>query len=350
MSLEGNLTDFTLPDLFQLLGLGKRTGCLEIHKNDKSGKIFFDEGMIVYARANGIRNENAVYEMFSWQNGEFEFLINEQPPQKPINLDWQNIILEAARRVDEITEIKKSIPDYDAILKLVDEENSNIDNINLSNNDLKLLSLVNGKRTVNEVIKKSGMDKIEASKKLVSYKKANLIDIDMSDQERIEQTKKKIKKSNVKGAKKLFGFLFGKRKKKYAIPHNAVGLITEMINMLLDYFEMNDPVISLNYNELSSKIDELKAIYPDMENVFFSKDANRINTDRIEWIEGAETKSILEGLNEILEFVFETARTNNPGEDVLGIYQEVYQEIVKIAGQMELSREATLALKYIPKR
>ncbi len=350
MSLEGNLTDFTLPDLFQLLGLGKRTGCLKIERKNKTGNIYFDEGMIVYARTDGIRNENAVYEMFSWQEGEFEFLINEKPPQKPVNLDWQNIILEAARRVDEITEIKKSIPDYDAILQLVDEENSNIDKINLGNEDLKLLSLINGKRTVNEVIKKSGMDKIEASKKLVSYNKANLIDIDMSDEERVKQTKEKIKKSGIKGPKKLFGFLFGKRKKKYAVPHNAVGLLTEMINMLLDYFEINDPVVSINYNELSSKIEELKAIYPDMENVFFSKDAHRLNTDRIEWVEGAETESILEGLNEILEYIFETARTNNPGEDVLGLYQEVYQEVVKLASQMELSQEATLGLKYIPKR
>ena len=350
MSLEGNLSDFSLADLFQLLGLGKRSGCLQINHAGRKGKIYFDNGAIVYAKNEDIKNENAVYSMFSWQKGEFEFLVGDEPPSKQINLDWQNLILEAARRVDEITEIKKSIEDYDAILELVNEEDSNIDKINLSNEDLKLLSLINGKRTVNEVIEKSGLDRIEASKMLVSYKKANLIDIKMSEEEKIQKRKEKIEKSGIKGTKKILNFFFKRKKKKYPVPHNAVGLVTESINMFLDYLELSDENIQISYSEIEDKIDELRAIFPDMEDVYFSKQSHRVNTDKIEWVEGLETESILEGMNEILDFIFETTRTNNSAETVKSIYNEMYSDIVRKAGEMDFSGEATLGLKYITKR
>ena len=49
MAIKGSLKEASLPDVIQLLSLGKKTGCLAVADRQNFGYIYFDEGLITYA-------------------------------------------------------------------------------------------------------------------------------------------------------------------------------------------------------------------------------------------------------------------------------------------------------------
>ena len=49
MAIKGSLKEASLPDVIQLLFLGRRTGCLALADQHNFGTIYLDEGLIVYA-------------------------------------------------------------------------------------------------------------------------------------------------------------------------------------------------------------------------------------------------------------------------------------------------------------
>ena len=49
MAIKGSLKEASLPDVIQLLFLGRRTGCLALADRHNFGTIYFEEGQIVYA-------------------------------------------------------------------------------------------------------------------------------------------------------------------------------------------------------------------------------------------------------------------------------------------------------------
>ena len=49
MAIKGSLKEASLPDVIQLLFLGRRTGCLALADRHNFGTIYFDEGQIIYA-------------------------------------------------------------------------------------------------------------------------------------------------------------------------------------------------------------------------------------------------------------------------------------------------------------
>jgi hypothetical protein len=49
MAIKGSLKEASLPDVLQLLALGRKTGCLAVADKQNFGYIYFDEGRICYA-------------------------------------------------------------------------------------------------------------------------------------------------------------------------------------------------------------------------------------------------------------------------------------------------------------
>src|SRR3954465_250873 len=48
MAIKGSLKEASLPDVLQLLSMGKKTGCLAVTHRNNFGYIYFDEGLISY--------------------------------------------------------------------------------------------------------------------------------------------------------------------------------------------------------------------------------------------------------------------------------------------------------------
>src|SRR5262249_9077737 len=52
VSLQGFLESFLLPDVLSFLNVSRKTGTLEIRKQENETRIYFDAGALVYAASN----------------------------------------------------------------------------------------------------------------------------------------------------------------------------------------------------------------------------------------------------------------------------------------------------------
>ncbi|MBU1172144.1 MAG: cyclic nucleotide-binding domain-containing protein [Proteobacteria bacterium] len=101
--LAGNLTFLTLGDLLQLLGTDNRTGVLRIinpHFKDP-GLIYIKSGNPVDAQTSDKTGVDAIYALFGWVSGKFEFNSEEVKHQDVIKKRMMAIVLDALRVLDE---------------------------------------------------------------------------------------------------------------------------------------------------------------------------------------------------------------------------------------------------------
>ncbi len=102
MELRGTLRDFSLADIIQLVAFGQKTGILRVVWPGGEASIHFVRGEVVHARSPNHMGEEAVYELFRVEDGQFEFHnSSEPPPQRTITVDATNLVMEAARVLDE---------------------------------------------------------------------------------------------------------------------------------------------------------------------------------------------------------------------------------------------------------
>src|SRR2546423_7961 len=122
MAIRGNLSEASLPDVLQLLAMGRKSGCLTLQVDQESGSIYFENGRISNAsvRGRGLEADDAVFVMFNWTRGAFSFDPGVFPPPDVarVSVDPQELLLEGARRVDEWSLIEKKIPNFDIIFAL----------------------------------------------------------------------------------------------------------------------------------------------------------------------------------------------------------------------------------------
>ena len=164
MSLAGDLQEFEITDVFQLIQLGQKDGILRLHTADDVGIVYFKKGMVAHAQTNAIQGEPAIDTILSWKKGKFTFNPGEQTDQRTVDLPIQQVILEAARRIDELKRIQKLIPSYDVIVEIIEVPQTNIERIQLNPREWKVLSFVDGALTIKEIAQKSNIPEFETAK------------------------------------------------------------------------------------------------------------------------------------------------------------------------------------------
>ncbi len=222
MAIKGSLKEASLPDVLQLLAMGRKTGCLSVNHRTNFGYIYFDKGRISYASIvnrrdrlgdmlvkNGIISaeqlksaieaqdqererrigellvemgflsrdalrqhireqiEEAVYFLFTWNQGSFNFEADVQPDEQEflVSINPESLLLEGARRVDEWTLVEKKIPTFDIVFE-VDRPKILASDLDLTPEQRGLLELVDGRRDVQQIIDASGMGEFEVGKVL----------------------------------------------------------------------------------------------------------------------------------------------------------------------------------------
>ena len=101
MELRGNLRDFGLADIIQLVGFGRKTGALRVQCDAGGAALYFQEGNVIHAEYPGILGTEAVFALFHVPAGEFRFQTDVEPPSQTIFMDPTNLVMEAARLLDE---------------------------------------------------------------------------------------------------------------------------------------------------------------------------------------------------------------------------------------------------------
>lgn len=232
MSIQGNLETFYLPSMLQMLSYEKKTGRLKIKSSDNEVQIILHEGDIVFATEsrksnriglllmnNGLisqevldeclaiskkknqgigktlvqeghlslkqlntfllkQAENSIYNVCSWESGEFVYNDAELNLKGVAGnkLNTMNLLLEASRRIDELGILKKQIPTDEAVVKLLTPKDSD-GGIKLNEDEWRILSMVNGKATVRQILDQTGYDDFTGYKllnSLLSYGKIEI--------------------------------------------------------------------------------------------------------------------------------------------------------------------------------
>jgi tetratricopeptide (TPR) repeat protein len=230
MAIKGSLKEASLPDVLQLLALGKKSGCLAVADRQNFGYVYFDEGRICYASIvnrrdrigdllvkNGrvspeqleeaialqeqrrdsklgellveisavtqkdledymrIQIEEAVYYLFTWTQGTFNFEAGMRPDQDfLVRINPESLLLEGARRVDEWSLIEKKIPSFDLIFA-IDREHISDTDVELEPAQERLLGLIDGRRDVQDLIEESGLVEFEVGKALYGLVTAGFV-------------------------------------------------------------------------------------------------------------------------------------------------------------------------------
>lgn len=121
MELWGNLKDFSLPDVIQLVGFGRKSGVLGVEHNGASARLFFQEGNVVHAEMGDLSGEDAVFMLFRLVEGEFRFRADLKPPAQTIFMDPTNLVMEAARLMDESARDSREAREKAAEAKVIAE-------------------------------------------------------------------------------------------------------------------------------------------------------------------------------------------------------------------------------------
>jgi len=231
MPLAGSLETFNIANLLQFLSFDKKTGVLQISGGGNTAKIFIKSGLIVYAtssqqefrlghflRSKGVLSdaklqeclqlakeknqqlgrflveqgyisrsslkdflylqaEEILYDLFLWEAGDFEYT------DTPLNvkgklfipLNPMGIIMEASRRIDERSIIKREISSEQLIFK-ISGKMGDTEKLKLTKNEWRILSLMDGNRTVKQVINDSGYAEVATYKIIYSLQMSGFIE------------------------------------------------------------------------------------------------------------------------------------------------------------------------------
>jgi len=105
-----------------------------------------------------------IQSMFLLEDAVYEFREGDIPAHEVIALKMSmgNLIYAGINRITNWTRIRNDMPDTDSVLKLTEDPLSLFQDIELSPQDKKILSLVDGKRTIKEIIDSSWLGSFEA--------------------------------------------------------------------------------------------------------------------------------------------------------------------------------------------
>jgi len=231
--LQGNLREFSLPNIFQLVKMSAQSGALTIRRGDDWGKIFFRRGQIYYAysvpqhlplgerlvksgaisaeqlktalaaqeKAGGERIgtillqsgaidrvtleqavqaqiQDSAFDFFSWMDGVFEFSADEQVPDEDIlvQMDVESVIMEGCRRIDEWELIFEQLGSLERVPHLAYSERiEDRGEVTLTAEEWRVLVRIDGRADMNVILRDCGLDRFHGAKVIYSLYSSGLI-------------------------------------------------------------------------------------------------------------------------------------------------------------------------------
>jgi hypothetical protein len=264
MALRGNLRDFTITQLLNLINLAKKTGTLVVDGPSEQAYVSFREGKLAYARVGqddgslaavlhrankltvnqyraiiertgrindkelGLLLINAGYlsqdeilanlqgyftevirRLFTWVEGFFRFEGDMLPPDDRINirLDLENIIIEGSRQLREWEQLQDEIPSLDMALKFTDRP---LKNVNLSVEEWRVVSYINPKNSMKQIAHTNKMNDHDIRRIVYGLLQAGLVEIIRPEGMVIPQSPKTFPTQNKEEQKSLVNKLIGR--------------------------------------------------------------------------------------------------------------------------------------------
>jgi hypothetical protein len=239
ISLTGNIKDVGIPKIFVCLNRNRKTGILTVKTPSFTKKIYLHKGDAVFASSTdeddrlgetlikmgkitleqydrsaellkktgkrqgdilvelgyltpqdiiwGVKYQvkDIIYSLFQLQDAEYEFIEGEISSAGLVSLKMSmgNLIYEGVKRIDNLNRIRKELPEVNTILKLSTDPISLFQDVVLSPFDKKILFMIDGKKTVKELIDTSFMNSFQAMKTLYILYSAGIVEEKKNDTE-----------------------------------------------------------------------------------------------------------------------------------------------------------------------
>ena len=231
--IQGSLAIVRIVEVMQMLGLQRQIGKLVITRAEDAVEVYFKDGLVVFASANcngggrtavesllrkscGINEdslrhaqriaemtqqpidrilvqeklldrktfteclrrhtESAVYKVMAWKEGYFYFEKTNPPVfAAPFQIKVDDLLLEGARQADEWSLIRQKIPDFTIVFEPMIGNAEELTTRGMSDTDLKVFSLINGRRTIQELIETLCLGEFDVAKSAFILLSVNLI-------------------------------------------------------------------------------------------------------------------------------------------------------------------------------
>ncbi len=139
-----------------------------------SGRVTRDQLRDALAR----QSSELVYEVLRWPRGRFEFRLDKVPAlaeSAQLGLPVASVVMEGFRRVDEWRVVEAGLGSFESVLQADAVAIEVADVARLTKHEQRLLELIDGDRTVREIIEQSHMSSFDACKVLCALLEARLV-------------------------------------------------------------------------------------------------------------------------------------------------------------------------------
>jgi hypothetical protein len=176
MAFQGSLKELPLPDIIQLVSVSGKTGKFTLTREGDRGFIYLKNGQMVHSVAGELVGEEAIYNLAIWNQGEFQFTPGEEPDRQTITKSNTNLLMEAARRLDEWRVLSKKIPSVELVPELQARENRH-EQVTLNPQEWILLTRIDGHRSIAEIARLLGVSSFDVAKILYGMITAELVQL-----------------------------------------------------------------------------------------------------------------------------------------------------------------------------
>ena len=130
-----------------------------------------------------------IYSLFQLEDGECEFIEDDVPTDEVITLKMSmgNLIHEGVKRIDNWTRIRREMPDTGIALKLSKDPLTLFQDVELSPYNKKMLSIIDGKKTIKEIIDSSWMNSFEAMKTIYVLWTIGILEEKIAEKEEVKE-------------------------------------------------------------------------------------------------------------------------------------------------------------------
>jgi len=187
--LMGELSEFTLAHILQLLNDCNINGVLQIKKGALYGVVYLEHGQIIDAHVLTYDGEDALYEIFLWLSGKFAFYSMPIQRNQTIKRPTEDLILTGARYDERWRRLCKLGISSGTILKaksseeiermIAEEEEGTI---HLAQADQEFLQASDGTRTLGDIAAQLGYNRRKLVTILSFLLANNFLDIISTEQ------------------------------------------------------------------------------------------------------------------------------------------------------------------------
>lgn len=176
MAFQGSLKELPLPDIIQLVSVSGKTGKFTLTRDSDRGFIFLKNGQMVHASVGELSGEEAIYSLAIWNTGDFQFNPGEEAERQTITKSNTNLLMEAARRLDEWRVLSKKIPSVEHVPELLSRENRH-EQVTLNPHEWMLVTRIDGRRSITEIARTVNMSPFDVSKILYGMITGELVQL-----------------------------------------------------------------------------------------------------------------------------------------------------------------------------